>query len=347
MTIVADSYDRVIGVDTHARTHTYAIVDAKTGGVEQTKTFPTHPAGLARALSWITTVVGSVLIACEGTGSYGRRLTSLLVDAGLAVAEVRPPAKTSRVGTGKTDSIDARAAARGILATDTDRIITPRAPGARHALSVLLAARRRLDAHRTRLKNALTALCRDTNLGIDARAGVTTADITTIAGWRPRPTDDLDTGICRGEARRIAKEIHHLNTELDTNRAQLNDIITDTTPAILDINGVGPATAAKLLNAYSHHGRIRTEAAFAKLAGTAPLPASSGNTTRHRLSRYGDRQLNSALHRIAMTRLATDPNTRAYRDKRITHGASKRDVQRSLKRYIARETYRKLKHITT
>ncbi|GAB3564612.1 IS110 family RNA-guided transposase [Spelaeicoccus albus] len=346
MTIVADTYDHVIGVDTHARTHTYALVNARTGGIEKTKTFPTHPAGLARALTWISQVTGTVLIACEGTGSYGRQLALLLADAGLQVTEVRPPAKTSRVGTGKTDNIDARTAARGILGTDTDQLITPRAPGARHALAVLLAARLRLDAHRTRLKNSLTALCRDTNLGIDARTGITNAQITTIAAWRTRTTDDLDTTTCRDEARRIAKEIHHLTAELAANRERLATIITDTTPALLDINGVGPINGAKILNAYSHHGRIRTEAAFAKLAGTAPLPASSGNTTRHRLSRYGDRQLNSALHRIAMTRLAHDPATQAYRDKRTTHDASNRDIHRSLKRYIAREIYRNLEHIT-
>ncbi|WP_460521514.1 transposase, partial [Humibacter antri] len=106
--------------------------------------------------------------------------------------------------------------------------------------------------------------------------------------------------------------------------------------------GVGPVTAAVFLTAYSHPGRVRDEAAFAALAGASPIPASSGNTTRYRLNRNGDRQLNSALDVVARVRLSNDPDTRAYKQRRLAEGKTAREIRRILKRYIARQIYRTL-----
>jgi len=345
MSIVAEKYDYVIGIDTHAKTHTYAIINAKNSAIIETKTFPTHPAGRTRALAWITHYTGLLLAAVEGTGSYGRLLTTTLIEAGIDVTEVKPPPKTTRTGEGKSDPIDAQAAARHILGTPTTGLLTPRATGPRNALRVLLAGRRQVETQRTRTINALHALLRTNDLGIDARNSLTTTDYQTIAGWRTRTGEDLTTRICREEATRMAKEISRLKTELDTNYHKLEAVLKTLAPAVLDIFGVGPVTGAQLIASYSHKGRIHSEAAFAKLAGTAPLPASSGNTTRHRLSRYGDRQLNSALTAILNTRLSHDTRTQEYRDQRLQRHENNPEIRRALKRYIAREIYRKLQHI--
>lgn len=345
MSIVAEKYDHVIGVDTHAKTHTYAVIDAKNSAVVKVKQFPTHQAGLARALAWIAKYPGLLLAAVEGTGSYGRLLTTALIEAGIDVAEVKPPPKATRAGEGKSDPIDAQAAARGVLGTHTGKLLTPRASGPRNAIRVLLAGRRATEATRTRLTNALHALLRTNDLGIDARATLSTAEYQTIAGWRARTGEDLDTRICREEATRMAKEIRRLKAELNANYDRLEAVLKEFFPDVLDIYGVGPISGAQLVASYSHKGRVRSEAAFAKLAGTAPLPASSGNTTRHRLSRYGDRQLNSALTRILNTRLSHDKRTQDYRDERLDRKVNNSEIRRTLKRYIARETYRKLEHI--
>ena len=113
-------------------------------------------------------------------------------------------------------------------------------------------------------------------------------------------------------------------------------------PRLLDEPGVGPIVAADLIVAWSHSGRVRSEAAFARLAGVAPVPASSGQTVRHRLSRGGDRQLNRALHTVVLHRRQHDPATRAYIDRRVSEGKSRREATRLLKRYLARHLYRLL-----
>lgn len=346
MTIVAEKYDFVIGIDTHARSHTYAIIDAKNYAVIQTQSFPTSASGMARALAWIDRgAPGRALAAVEGTGSYGRLITTALEQAGLPVAEVKPPPKAARNGRDKSDPLDARAAAHGVLRTDVDRLLKPRASGHRNALRVLLASRRELDADKTRANNSLHALLRSNDLDIDARKTLTIATIRSIATWRERATDDTTTRVCRAEARRLAKKILDLRVQLHANEDTLEAVIKEFVPAVLDIYGVGPISGAQIIASYSHRGRIHSEAAFAKLSGTAPLLAASGNTSRHRLSRYGDRQLNSAITRVANTRLSHDKYTQEFRDQHLALNQNKRDIRRVLKRYIARELYRKLQHI--
>ncbi|MFI7744891.1 IS110 family transposase, partial [Kocuria rhizosphaericola] len=171
MTIVAEHYDYVVGVDTHARTHTYTALAAGTGAVLDTAVFPTTTAGTTRAIAWIRrrTDNGDVLAAVEGTSSYGARLTCALLAEDIPVAEVRPPTRNARAMHGKSDAIDAQAAARSVLGQEVDQLIEPRAAEARTALRVLLAARLLMDHQRTANRNALTALLRGIDLGIDAR----------------------------------------------------------------------------------------------------------------------------------------------------------------------------------
>ncbi|AOT02272.1 IS110 family transposase [Arthrobacter sp. U41] len=282
MTRVAEQYTHVVGVDTHAKTHTFSMLAAATGAVIGTDTFPTTGASMSRAVEWIRrrTPTGNVLVAVEGTSSYGARLTRLLEVECFAVCEARPPRRQSRSAHGKTDAIDAVTATRTVLGTATTKLVSPRAEGFREALRILLAARRSMDTQRTGARNALTALVRTLDLGIDACSPLTAAQIATVQGWRARQGDGAAAAVARAEARRLASAFIALGTELEDNQRALAEHVELMAPEILDIHGVGPVTAAIILAAYSHHGRVRSEAAFAALAGASPIPASSGNTNR-------------------------------------------------------------------
>lgn len=342
MTIVSQVFDYVIGVDTHAKTHTLVVLDAH-GASHAGATFPTHPAGLKRAHAWmLREAPGRLLAAIEGTASYGARLSDLLSREGVAVAETKPPKRGVR-RVGKTDLIDAELAARHALALPIERVIAPRTHTGDHAaLSVLLMARKAISQARTATINRLTALVRGHGLGIDARKPLSPAQINQISNWRPRPSDDAGIATIREEATRQAQEIRRRDRELSHNEAGLRKHVKTIAAWLLDERGVGPFVAAELIITWSHKGRIRNEAAFARLAGAAPIPASSGNTTRHRLHRGGDRQLNRALWTTAFYRYYHDPETMTYVAKRTADGKTEREILRCLKRYLARSLFRKL-----
>jgi transposase len=344
MTIVADQYRHVIGIDTHAATHTYAIVDTVTGAVLDTATFPVTKPGFTRAIGWIRarTGTGPILAAVEGTSSYGATLTGALERDGIPVVEAKPPKRATRRAAGKSDRIDAIAAARTVMGTEIEELIHPRAEGIRSALRVLLVARRAIDSRCTADRNMLTALLRSFDLGIDVRKALTDAQVATVAAWRPRKSDDPATVTIRAEAHRLAAAVITGAAELEHNMTGLHAHVRELAPELLKIFGVGPFVAAILITTYSHPGRIRSEAAFAHLAGAAPIPASSGKTNRHRLNRYGDRQLNRALHIIVRTRLDHDAATRAYAERRSNQGTPDNEIKRLLKRYVARQIFRKL-----
>lgn len=345
---VAEAYDHVVGIDTHARTHTLTITKAATGQVVDSAEFPTTARGLYRAVSWVQRrCPGTVLAAVEGTSSYGASITTELTDRGIMVAEVRPPTRSARARDGKSDPIDSLAAARSILAVPVDDLTIPRATGARSTLRVLLAARRLMDQQRTANRNALTALLRCAPLGVDARRPLKDAQIAAISRWHSRATDTAIEAPVRHEARRLATAILDLSHQLKSNELQLREFTDLIAPGLQEVPGIGPVTGAILVCAYSHHGRIRSEAAFARLAGVAPKPASSGNTTRHRLDRGGDRQLNRALDTIVRTRMSFDSDTRTYVARAKAQGKSSREIKRVLKRYVARATYRQLRTCLT
>jgi transposase len=350
MDIVATAYDHVVGVDTHARTHTYTVLQSGTGAVIDTASFPTSAAGNRRALAWIRRrCTGTVLAAVEGTSSYGSSIVAAFDSEGIPVTEVRPPSRSSRAYSGKSDSIDAEAAARGVLGRRTSHPIKPRTAGDRTALRVLLASRSLMDQQRTADRNALTALLRAVDLGIDARKPLTAGQLKEMAAWRMRQASgnpaDLAATTARAEARRLAISVLDRSRQLEDNNELLRRYSDDIASGLQDICGIGPVTAAIIICAYSHHGRIRSEAAFAALGGVAPQPASSGNTSRHRLNRSGDRQLNRAFDIIARTRMSFDPETRAYVERSLAKGKTKREVRRSLKRYVCRSVFRQIQTI--
>ena len=343
VTLVAEQFEHVVGIDTHARTHTYCLVHAPTGTLIDTAAFPTSPTGNTRAVSWIArrSKGTAILAAVEGTSSYGASITALLTETGIDVAEVRPAARSSHAHTGKSDVIDAEAAARSVLAQDLEHLSRPRQTGDRTALRVLLTARSLIDQQRTANRNALNALARSTDLGIDARKALTDAQINTIAAWRTS-RDNGAVRILRAEAKRLAATIGEQTEWLTANHRELAALTEKLAPGLQELPGVGPVTGAILVTAYSHHGRIRSEAAFAALGGIAPIPASSGNNTRHRLSRSGDRQLNRAIDVIVRTRMSYDTTTRAYVERRRGEGRTPREIRRCLKRYVARALFREL-----
>ena len=202
-----------------------------------------------------------------------------------------------------------------------------------------------MTTERTATINALTALLRIADLGIDARKSLTAKQVGEVARWRDR-VEDLATTTARAEAVRLARRIVALDEEVAMNQAHLRDLIRSSKAAsLLDKVGIGPVTVAVVYAAWSHTGRVRSEAAFAALAGVNPIPASSGNATRHRLNRGGDRRLNRALHMAVITRMTHDPDTRAYVERRRAEGRTTKEIRRCLKRYLARQLYRALNRL--
>ena len=279
----------------------------------------------------------------EGTGTYGARLARAAADAGYEVVEApRMNARANR-GIGKSDPLDARRIAAAALPLQETQLRRPRADdGVRAAVRVLLASRDHMSTERTATINALTALLRVVELGIDARGPLTAAQITTAGAWRARQ-EDLATSTARWEATRLAKRVDALDADLKEVTKRITDLLRRSPASeLLEQPGIGPITAAVALTAWSHLGRIRSEAAFAALAGANPIPASSGNTVRHRINRGGDRRLNRALHMAVVTRMRMEPRTRAYVERRTAEGRTLREIRRCLKRYLARQIYRQL-----
>ena len=346
MAIVAHSHPFVVGVDTHARSHAISILIAPHGEVLDQAQFPATAPGLARALAWAARRTGSdlhVLWVIEGIGTYGARLAHDVAQAGYTVVEAPRMNARAHRGIGKSDPLDARRIAAAALPLDVLQLRHPRADeGVRAAVKVLLASRDHMSTERTATINALTALLRVSDLGVDARGPLTARQITATAAWRAR-REPLALSTARWEATRLAKRVAALDAELREITKRITDLVGQSPAAgLLAQPGIGPVTAAVALTAWSHLGRIRSEAAFASLAGVSPIPASSGNTVRHRINRGGDRRLNRALHMAIVTRMRMDPRTRAYTERRTAEGRTLREIRRCLKRYLAREIYRYL-----
>ncbi len=343
--MLAEVVDAVVGVDTHRDTHEVEIANPN-GAPIATCSISNDSAGFAELLAWIVdhTPGPRLVVSIEGTRSYGVGLARAVTASGLMVIECEQPNHKARRGKGKSDPIDAHLAVLTALRCEVERLPIPRADGDREALRILLGARHDLTTAHTAQTNRLRALLLG---GGDpdrhaARAALTDTALAALIKRRsPRDADRADA-VRHGELRRLALAVREGGRALKTNCAQLQVIVDDLAPGLTDRRGIGPVSAAQAIVSFSHPGRCRNDAAFAALAGTNPLPASSGRTVRHRLNRGGDRALNRAVHTIALTRMRCCEKTRAYVAKRTAEGKTTREIRRCLKRYITRELYRAL-----
>lgn len=346
MTMLTEEYDFVIGGDPDRDTIDLAILDTRTGGVIGHIEAPAEGAGYVTMLSWArTNAPGRRIWALEGTGSFAAGLAAALAQADEEVVEVGA-LKRSRGA--KNDRLDAVRAARTAMAREHQA--TPRARGLREAIRVLSATRQAVLVSRTKATNELKSLIvvAPEHLRSGLRGRSLTKQLAAIESMTSSRTAAVDHRITIMTLRSVAARIRFLTEQLQDIDPELEQLIT-THPAgskLLAEPGVGPVVAAQLLISWSHPGRVRSEAAFASLAGTAPLEASSGKRTRHRLNRGGDRALNRALHTVAITRMRCHPETRAYEARRTLEGKSHRDIRRCLKRSIARRLYRVMEAAT-
>jgi transposase len=349
LTKLGEVVDVVIGVDTHVSTHSAALVAAGTGGVIEDLTIAATGPGYAELCEWADDLAeehgGLRAWAIEGTGSHGAGLARHLRERGELVIELDRPERAKRRNGAKSDPLDAVRAAREALSRT--KLGTPRQGPQRQSLSVLLAARRSAVAAVGVAQRQLFGLViaapepiRDRFRGESLKAMVTTA-----AALRLHPSWDLESTTTVTVLRNLARRAQALQAEADDYEHQLKTIIKTWRPDLLAQYGVGPIVAAVILCAWSHPGRIHSEAGFAMLAGVAPTPATSGQITeRHRLNRYGDRQLNRAIHTIVITRQRRHQATRDYIERRTQEGKNPREIRRCLKRYIARDIFRILEH---
>jgi len=343
MSMLAELVEVVIGVDTHKDTHTAAVLDARTGGVLARATVPADPDGYAELSILVEQHSGLRAWALEGTGGYGAGLTRHLEQAGELVIELDRPKRPARRAGAKSDPIDAERAARDALARG--RLAQPKTGPQRAALQMRLTARRAAVEAATAAHRQLLALVVTAPEGVRARfrGQSTRVMLATAARLRPRTTSgDVEVITALTVLRDLARRCHTLEAEAAEHEQAIRTLVRAWRPDLLELTGVGPIVAATVLTSWSHSGRCRDAAAFAMLAGAAPIPASSGKTVRHRLNRSGDRQLNRALHTITLSRLRYDQRTRDYADRRRAQGKTDREIKRCLKRYIARELYRRL-----
>ena len=330
------------GVDTHADTIHVALIDEQ-GRPLGDREFSTCPAGYRAALAFLIGFGKVRLLGIEGTSSYGVGLTRAAQAAGIEVREVTRPDRAQRRRKGKSDPLDAYQAAHAVLSGRAD------AHGKTGDIDALRALH---NARRSAVKARQAAQ-------VQIRAQLVTAPspirekyrhlkiaqlVKTLAACRPSQHHDPDSRGVLLALKLLAQRHQYLGAQVAELDEELRILVTTAAPALLHVRGVGPAIATQLLvTAGGNPDRLRSEASFAALCGTAPVPASSGKTTRHRLSRGGDRRANNALHIIATVRMVHDPRTRDWVHRQRAAGRSNPELLRILKRALAREMF---KHLT-
>ena len=342
--MLADELDYVVGVDPHRDSHALAVVHVRSGAVVFEASVAASSEGYAHALRLVDAhAVGRRVFAVEGTGSFGAGLTRFLDVRGERVLEVGRMRRERRSG-GKTDALDAIRAARSMLAQQ--RPATPRASGEREALRALMAAREgAVNAKRAGLCQLRDLLVTAPEpLRSELRSLTRARLLRRLAAVRPERRQDPELRGTLLALRSVARRVQQLTAEERGLAREIETLTRKLAPQLLAQPGVGPLAAGQLLLSWSHRGRFPSEAAFARLAGCAPIPASSGQTVPYRLDRGGDRRLNRALHMILVTRRRAHPPTIAYIERRIQEGKSRREATRCLKRYLARNLYRPLEN---
>jgi transposase len=343
MTIVEPARTITGGVDTHLDVNVAAALDPL-GGLLGCQPFPTTPAGYKALMAWLEGFGPVTKVGMEGTGSYGAGLSKFLRGSGVAVIEVNRPNRAERRRSGKSDPLDAIEAARAALGGRATALAKSK-DGALEAIRALMVAKRSARKART------TALVQMRNLIVSApdqlrcrlRGLSIAALIAHASKLRPARSADVVTASTTASIASLARRVKVLDDELGELETRIEALLAAHWPELLGLFGVGPDTAAALLVAAGDNpDRLHSEAAWAHLCGVSPLQASSGKVTRHRLDRGGDRQANAALWRIVMVRMAHDPETITYFERKTKEGRSKPEIIRLLKRYVAREVYRYL-----
>lgn len=349
MSTIADDDQRVIaGIDTHKEFHVVVVLDELGRRLDQA-TFAATARGYRDLTAWVTSFGEVLALGVEGTASWGAGLCRHLRARGLNVIEVNQPDRHRRRRRGKSDRIDAEMAARAVLAGDATAI--PKAgDGPVEALRQLRLARTGAMKARTAAANQLHSVCDTAPEQLRAQLrGLTTRKKVALAS-RYRPGDPLTpTGGAKRALVTIARRWSTLDAEIRELDQAIRGILDTIAAPLLARHGVGYDTAGALLcTAGDNPDRLATEASFASLCGTAPVPVSTGNSNRRRLNRAGDRNANSALWTIVMVRLRSrHAPTIAYLERRVREGHSKRDAIRCLKRFVAREVYPDIRAITT
>lgn len=333
------------GIDCHTDTHTAVALDLL-GRLLGTFTFDTTTNGYRQALAWLQSLGTVIAVGVESTAGYGAALTRNLLDAGIRVIEINQPHPHTRARRGKSDPIDAEAAARKVLSGE--------ATGAAKDTTGIVEAIRQLSVARDgAVKARSAALCQLRDLLVTAPAALreqlnvrkTLEGKATICA-RLRPGTDLadPTQAAKAALRSVARRIQAMTAEIDAISAQRDALVHKAAPTTMAQLGVGANHTSTLLVAAGENiDRFTSEAAFAHLCATAPIPASSGRTSRHRLNHAGNRQANRALHLIVIVRLRHCNETKAYMQRRLAEGLTKKEIIRCLKRYVARQLYRTLR----
>ena len=331
------------GVDTHKDVHVAAALDER-GALLATASFPATGTGYDRLHQWLSSFGRLGRVGIEGTGSYGAGLTRSLHAAGIDVVEVNRPDRQLRRRLGKSDPVDAEAAARTVLA-DRAAGVPKSSDGPVEGLRALRVARRSAIKARSQAGNQIRDLIVSapqqlreplSGLGLEIQ-------VARCAASRPGSGGQVEQATKRS-LRHLARRHQALSAEIAELDRDIDELCAAANPALLAVDGVGPEVASMLLVAAGDNpDRMRHEAAFAALCGASPVQASSGKTVRHRLNRGGNREANNALWRIAMVRLAhRHHSTEAYVHRRREEGRTDREIMRCLKRYIAREVFHAL-----
>lgn len=338
------------GVDTHKRTHYAAVIDEH-GRELGHREFPARESGYAALLAWMRSHGVIVAIGVESTGSFGATLTRFLADAGERVVEVNKPNRQARHMEGKSDRLDAEQIARSVLAATG--VATPKSKsGPIEVIRTLRVARASAIRARTQAFNNLfgtmigaPSAVRDELVELTKRTFVNrclelepeTDDLLELID----DPDRLVLASVKLTLRDLARRWKVLDAEVKVLSRQIEALVSHVAPELVGLFGVSSELAGQfLVTVGDNAGRIRNEAAFAKLCGVSPKPASSGQKSgRHRLNRGGDRAANSALYIVAIVRLRHHQPTREYVARRTAEGLSKREIIRCLKRYIAREVF--------
>lgn len=341
MTTIADRGPAVtVGIDTHADINVAVVLDPL-GQLLGTRSFETTKSGHQSLEGWVLGFGPIDAAGIEGTGSWGAGIARYLSANGHRVVEVDQPDRKTRYRRGKSDTIDAESAARAVQAGTANG--TPKTrTGSVEAIRSLRVARRSALKARSSAIHQLHSLI--STAPDDLRAGLNALPATRLiaACAALRPTSDLadPTQAAKFSLRSIARRYKHLTAEINELDTQLETLITQTAPALLQHQGVGIDVAGQLLvTAGDNPDRVHSPAAFAHLCGAAPIPIATGKSDNHRLNRGGDRAANAALYRIVLCRLRWDPRTRDYVERRTKEGKSKKAIIRCLKNYVAREIY--------